>query len=72
MSKKRHFIPFSGVPRMSREETQAAIEEFLNNGGEIIRLRSDDGSYDKNLRKTKESLKGGFNPFSKTDALRIK
>ena len=56
--------------RLNSDETEAAIESFLAKGGEITSLKDDDGSYDKGLKKIENRLDGGFNPFSKTDALK--
>jgi hypothetical protein len=59
------------LPKTTDEEMEAAMAEFLARGGKIQQMRDDGGTYDKALKKTKENLKGGFNPFSKDQALTI-
>ena len=54
---------------LSREQEEKAVAEFLNSGGKILKLKDDDGSYDKNMKKTENRLIGGFNPFTKDQAL---
>lgn len=63
-----HHIP---PPKTSDEDMEKALQEFLANGGKIQYMRSDNGKYDKGLKKTQENLAGGFNPFSKDQALTI-
>ena len=63
-----HQVP---PPRTSDEEMKKALEIFLKEGGKIQEMRDDSGSYNKNLKKTQKNLAGGFNPFSKTQALTI-
>lgn len=50
----------------------AAIDAFLSKGGKVVKLRDDDGSFDKNLKKTENRLIGGFNPFSREEVLEKK
>jgi hypothetical protein len=64
-------IYYYNPPPTPDDEMEAAIQEFLNRGGKIQQMRSDSGNYDKNLKKTQANLKGGFNPFSKDQALTI-
>lgn len=52
------------------EDDAAAIEEFLNKGGKVVKLVDGaDSQYDKRLKQTETRLGGGFNPFSKQDSL---
>jgi hypothetical protein len=55
----------------SDDEISNAIQAFLNKGGKIQKLREDSGNYDKALKKTQENLAGGFNPFSRHQALTV-
>jgi hypothetical protein len=66
MAKRNLWIP----RQRDRVGTNSAVEDFLANGGEIIKLKDDDGTYNKNEKKTKARLGGGFNPFAKDVALR--
>lgn len=58
-------------PRWDEKESERLLQEFLAKGGKIQKIRDDNGSYDKSLKKTQKSLAGGFNPFSKGEALTI-
>lgn len=58
-------------PKSSDNEINNAVLAFLNKGGKVQILREDDGSYDAALKKTQQNLIGGFNPFSRCDALTI-
>ena len=71
MSDKNHRTLVDGTVtiRANNDEIQSAIEAFLANGGNINRLKDDNGIYDKNLKKTTKRLAGGFNPFTKDEAL---
>ena len=53
-----------------KEDIDAEIQKFLSNGGKVITCKEDDGKYDRQLKKTIEA--GGFNPFSKAEALEVK
>lgn len=57
------------VRRRTPEDDEKALQEFLSQGGKVVKLKDDDGSYDKNLKKTGNRLGGGFNPFSKEASL---
>ena len=62
--------PWLGIKRKTSDELADEVEKFLANGGEIITLKDDDGSYDKCIKKNKKNFEGGaFNPFSKVEAL---
>jgi hypothetical protein len=63
-----HYIP---PPKTSEEEWQKAFAEFQAKGGKVQQMKSDNGNYDKGLKKTQENLSGGFNPFSKDFCLTI-
>ncbi len=68
----RHFYSNNNpAPPTPQHEMDKAIQEFLSSGGVIQHMRDDGGSYEKNLKKTQKNLVGGFNPFSKSDALTI-
>lgn len=57
------------VRRRTPEDDEKALKEFLSQGGKVVKLKDDDGSYDKNLKKTETRLVGGFNPFTKEKSL---
>lgn len=57
--------------RRTPAEDEAAINAFLSKGGKVVKLKDDDGGYDKGLKKTEHRLAGGFNPFTKEDALTV-
>lgn len=56
----------------TKEDLEEEVRQFLANGGKIKRMKEDDGVYDKKLKSTEAKLGGGFNPFSKCDALEEK
>lgn len=58
-------------PKSSDDEINNAVLAFLNNGGKVLKLRDDHSAYDDALKKTQQNLKGGFNPFSKQEALSL-
>lgn len=55
-----------------RKEDEAAIEEFLKSGGQIVELREGGESYDKQLEKHRKKFPGGINPFSKEETLKVR
>jgi hypothetical protein len=57
--------------KTSHDEISSAIQAFLQKGGKIQKLRDDSSHYDKALKKTQENLTGGFNPFTREQALTI-
>jgi len=61
--------PKAQKPRMSDEDIDAKIAEYLANGGKINRFREDDGSYEKAEKKLVNRLGGLIRPFSREDAL---
>lgn len=61
--------PWVAHKRPSNDEMDDMIKQFLANGGKIVKLNEDNGDYDKGLKKIENRLGGGFNPFSKEDAL---
>ena len=63
----RKHIP--GGRCLSHKEIQDEIDNFLASGGKIKYLNNDDGKYDLNQKRIEKNLGGGFNPFSKVDAL---
>ena len=57
--------------QFTRKESDEAIEQFLSNGGEIIKLRRDDGTYEKISKKIEGKFEDGYiKVFSKAEALR--
>ena len=56
-------------PKITNSELDDAVAQFLANGGKVTNLKEDDGEYEKGLKKIERKLGGGFNPFSKEDAL---
>lgn len=55
--------------QISPKDFDLAVQDYISKGGEILQLRDDNGGYDKGLKKIQENLQGGFNPFSKEQAL---
>ena len=68
---KNFYCAATPPPRWDEQESEKLIQQFLTNGGKIQYVRDDNGSYDKSLKKTQQNLSGGFNPFSKEEALTI-
>ena len=56
--------------QISPKDFDQAVQDYISKGGEILNLRDDNGGYDKGLKKIQENLIGGFNPFSKEQALK--
>lgn len=58
--------------RRTPTEDAEEIARFLANGGKVIKLKDgEDSAYDKNLKKIEKNLMGGFNPFTKEEALTV-
>jgi hypothetical protein len=56
----------------NRKTDSAAVDSFLSKGGHVVKLRQDDGKYEKHTEKLEQKLGGLIRPFSKTDALALK
>jgi hypothetical protein len=54
------------------KDDEMAINDFLSSGKKITVLKTDSGAYEEGLKKTKQRLDCGFNPFSKLDSLKVK
>jgi hypothetical protein len=61
--------PKAQGPRISNDEINDKIAEYLSKGGKINRFKEDDGNYDKAEKKLEKRLGGLIRPFSKEDAL---
>ena len=64
-----HYLDGTSRGRTTHNDLEDEVARFLAEGGKITKLKQDDGSYDKALKKIEGRLGGGFNPFSKEDAL---
>lgn len=65
MNSNNYYSHYNPPPRTTDEEWEKAFQQFLAKGGKVQYIKEDNGKYDKALKKTKENLAGGFNPFSK-------